>query len=233
MAYPKECMVVAGLGGTMPTLMKLAIIYTSSTGTPMPESGVYFGLLLFFIVGAGLGYVLKEEDLKRAFIIGIAAPGIITNMISGASEAKIKLGWFDPIPAAFAEQSTGKRTITMEAFLDGQNKAANIDFDFLVAARHSNMQERVLGLFSTAQDTSNTSGVKKDNTIMIDSDVTDIIVYAKDFKSTVKIPAQSFKTAKLALILKVEKGNDFLWSLGAKRSYKILGMTSELRDINK
>lgn len=81
----KECLVLAGIGGTMPTVCKLAATYVTNPRTPLPELNLLFGLGLFFLIGAVLAYAFTEDDLRKAFVLGIAAPGIITNIFAGAS----------------------------------------------------------------------------------------------------------------------------------------------------
>jgi hypothetical protein len=78
-----QCVVLAGIGGTMPTIARMATTYVTDPSTPLPELGMLFGLLLFFIIGGILCFVSSERNLRKAFILGVSAPGIITNMVAG------------------------------------------------------------------------------------------------------------------------------------------------------
>lgn len=81
-----SCIIIAGLGGTMPTICRLAGVYVANPKTELPEGGMYLGLALFFIIGAILSYAFSETNLRQAFVIGVCAPAIITNIVSGAQE---------------------------------------------------------------------------------------------------------------------------------------------------
>jgi len=74
---------IGGLGGMLPTLSKLATIYVTAQETPLPLPGMYVGLALFFAIGIILCIGFSISDAKQALLVGIAAPGIITNVISG------------------------------------------------------------------------------------------------------------------------------------------------------
>jgi hypothetical protein len=79
---------VAGVRGIMPTLAKLAGVYVTSPSEPLPGIGLYFGLLLFFVIGLFVATALAQRTLKDFFIAGICAPALITNIVAGASEGK-------------------------------------------------------------------------------------------------------------------------------------------------
>lgn len=85
---PINCLLMAGIGGMIPTLCKLASSFSVNPNQPLPEYGLYIGLSLFFIIGTVLAYAFQEENLKQAFILGICAPAIITSIVSGANEGK-------------------------------------------------------------------------------------------------------------------------------------------------
>lgn len=80
---------MAGFGGMLPTLVKFATIYAAAPRTPMPEPGVYLALGIFFVIGLGLYHGLKKDKtLREAIVLGIVAPALITNIVSGAGEAQ-------------------------------------------------------------------------------------------------------------------------------------------------
>lgn len=97
--------IIAGFGGTLPTLSKLASTYVAAPLTPMPELGMYLGLLLFFIIGVilCLGFGISEN--REALLVGIAAPAIITNVISGVATQDFRLINQPPAPQ-YAPPST-------------------------------------------------------------------------------------------------------------------------------
>src|SRR5262245_28358002 len=79
---------IAGFGGMTPTLCRLATSYATNPETPLPNNGLYLGLFLFFVIACILCIAFEERSFKQAFIIGVSAPGIITNVVSGISDAR-------------------------------------------------------------------------------------------------------------------------------------------------
>jgi hypothetical protein len=114
MSCSKECLLIAAIGGLLPTAAKMATVYTVNPATPMPEAGLYFGLLLFSAIGAALAYGLSENSVKQALLLGVCAPGIITNMVAGVQEGKGSVGpatalnYIEQIiPSAHAQATVG------------------------------------------------------------------------------------------------------------------------------
>ena len=70
------------IGGCCPTIAKLASYFSTHWGAPMPEIGVVFAMLLFALLGAIISFAVSAQDIKAALIAGIAAPGIITNIVN-------------------------------------------------------------------------------------------------------------------------------------------------------
>jgi hypothetical protein len=83
-----ECTILAGFGGTMPTLSKFGAALVADPSSPMPALGFYVGLGIFFLIGSLMAYALAERNLKQALLAGIAAPAIIASTISGAAGAQ-------------------------------------------------------------------------------------------------------------------------------------------------
>jgi hypothetical protein len=88
MASMRECVCVAALGGLLPTAARLATAFVGDPQTPVPGTGLFIGLALFAVIGAVLAYAFSETNVRQALILGIAAPGVITNIVSGAGEAR-------------------------------------------------------------------------------------------------------------------------------------------------
>lgn len=109
MATLRECVVIAAIGGLLPTAAKLATTYTTAPDTPVPGVGLVYGLLLFAVIGAVLAYALSETNVRQALVLGIAAPGVITNIVAGANHPRpVSMGaLLDAIPFATASAQTG------------------------------------------------------------------------------------------------------------------------------
>lgn len=115
-----ECLIIGGIGGTMPTLTRLGAALVSESDPSLPHPTFLIGLAIYFVIGAVLVYAFTETSVKRAFLAGIAAPALIANIVAGVQEAnearsgsvtgqavEQKQGavggmWF--IPAAYAQE---------------------------------------------------------------------------------------------------------------------------------
>ncbi len=91
------CLILAGFGGIMPVLAKLATGYLIDLSQPPPNPSILFGLLVLFILGGVTGFVLSgAADLsqhcpacnleRNAFLLGIAAPALVTSVLGGVHE---------------------------------------------------------------------------------------------------------------------------------------------------
>jgi len=75
------------LGGILPTIAKLGGTYVSAPGTPWPDPGLWFGVVCLGFVGGIIALAAGRAEVKQAIFAGIAAPGIITNVVAGAAES--------------------------------------------------------------------------------------------------------------------------------------------------
>ena len=82
-----HCVGFGALGGCCPTIAKLASYYSTQWGAPPPELGVLIAMLLFALLGGIVAIAVGSQEIKAAIIAGIAAPGIVTNIISGQNIA--------------------------------------------------------------------------------------------------------------------------------------------------
>jgi hypothetical protein len=75
---------LAGIGGIVPSLLKIAAAIIADPMVALPPWHVIVPLAIYFVIGAILNAPLnKDRDISKAIMIGIAAPGIITNIASG------------------------------------------------------------------------------------------------------------------------------------------------------
>lgn len=68
MHYQKSCVLIAGVCGIVPTISRLAGTYVADPATPMPAFGLYFGLLLFFVIGSVLAYAFSETEQVKIVV---------------------------------------------------------------------------------------------------------------------------------------------------------------------
>jgi hypothetical protein len=261
MSCPTRCLIVAGIGGMVPTLSKLASYYVTGNGTgaPLPGKGMIFGIFLFFILGAVLAYVLSESDLKRAFIIGIAAPGIITNIVSGVAEVRNNNGHGLSVPSitssahgAVVDLNAVDVPIHNEVLphnvVDPNAKEVmpqilperNITISTVIEGNVS-LDGKAVTLIAVRQDGQETvmgslpivkddTGREK-NTFQISPDTISIKLSLDKIDTVQRLPSELFLSANLVLKIRIEPENDLMWALGAKRSYIASGMDTELEDI--
>ena len=86
MRIPLDCVAMAGIGGITPILLKLATSALANPGFDLPGTGYYIGLSLFFFISAVLAYAFAETNIRQAFILGLTAPAVITNIAAGLDE---------------------------------------------------------------------------------------------------------------------------------------------------
>jgi hypothetical protein len=84
---PGRIMFMAAAGGAAPTLLKLAGNMVGDPNAPMPGLGMWVGILLFCVIGLLLCIAFEEKHVRQAFVLGVAAPGLITNLVNGSTEA--------------------------------------------------------------------------------------------------------------------------------------------------
>ena len=100
-----EAVAFGALGGMCPTIAKLAGSYSSNPLQDVPALGVFIGLALFAFLGGVIALGFGSNEVKAAIVAGIAAPAIVTNVISGAQEKDpgAELALLNFVPAAYAE----------------------------------------------------------------------------------------------------------------------------------
>jgi hypothetical protein len=79
---------LAGLGGLLPSLSRIATSFMVQPEQPLPHWHILIALSIFFLLGSVLNIPFnRENDITKAIVVGISAPGLITNIIAGASNA--------------------------------------------------------------------------------------------------------------------------------------------------
>ncbi len=239
MACPKESLLFAGVGGMMPTISKLASSYVTDPSNPLPEIGLFVGLLLFFLIGAILAWVFSETNVKQAFILGVCAPGIITNIVAGVNEANtsaagLQSGVTFGITSSALAQDRGenrlilrdtnretRRLRTVEIAVDPENAGSWALRHILVTVSY--IQENGKVAYATSFP-----AYAEPPTIQIPPDAVALQVNAGNQKTVQAFPDDPFVAAKFLIRLTVKGTNDFLWALGVKRKPVIHRLETEL-----
>lgn len=240
-----KCMVLAGLGGTMPTVCRLAATYVTNPETPLPQWGLCFGLGLFFIIGVVLAYAFTENDLRKAFILGIAAPGIITNIMAGASQPGRAVaknisppaihGTKGFIPSVYAGEKDKNATEkqpdenkppekTIQTFIHFRPNIQSYqvaETEVQVSAVLKSGKEVALGSYPPYPTLVATSFIPPNTTY--------ILFRAKDIVAKQEIPRNVTGPLDINVKLSFRPKNDFLWALGYRREMDITGIQPVLK----
>lgn len=210
-----------GLGGILPTISKLAATYVGAPKTPWPEYGLLFGLALFAVIGAAIAYATVSSGFHQALVAGIAAPGIITNLVAGADASKVATGPMAQDKAAFefissAHAQTSLPNVTLPPNLKaitiaprvqgGLPEKPNIPITAAVPGFGDAVNQVPVGTINS---------LSSNTTITVPSNAEQITIG----DATVPVPPDN--KIDLEVATKPTGGSDFFWALGGKRSYSV------------
>jgi type II secretory pathway pseudopilin PulG len=106
-----------GVGGLCPYVIVVAKAFMTSKATThfsdIISPWYYIGVMLLALIGAVVCLLFQEVDLRKAFVLGISAPALISNTLSNAEGSKNGLtAWALPnlITAAYAQNITTPAT---------------------------------------------------------------------------------------------------------------------------
>ena len=101
----------AAIGGMSPYFVKLAKNLLAAGPTQhisdLVSPAFFLGLAFIAIIGALVSLILQESDIKKAFVLGISGPALISTTLSTAENAGkgFTLSIPSPIETAFAQTS--------------------------------------------------------------------------------------------------------------------------------
>ena len=248
MKCSKDCLILAGIGGMIPTISRLASTYVTDPTTPMPEPGLYFGLFLFFIIGSVLAIAFSETNLRQAFIIGVCAPGIITNIVAGVNDAKSTrqtavLYKLPSISSAYAQ--TEPSVLPSLTGSENESNTASIQIPLekkilinseLVGASSWDMENISIYVIAIGKDGSKKSIAKfpayqRNIEFTIPEQSSAIRVSAAGIFSQIQLPEKDYSKAVIDTRIRVEGKHDFLWALGAKRKPRVVSVQSHIGEV--
>jgi hypothetical protein len=113
-------LVASAIGGISPYLVSLAKnLLTSKPSQHFSDfvSPLFFvGLILLALIGAAVGFLLQETDIKKAFVLGISAPALISSTLSTAESSGkgLAIALPAPVTTAYAQkaESSGESPAT-------------------------------------------------------------------------------------------------------------------------
>ena len=245
MKCSKDCLLLAGVGGMIPTISRMASTYVTDPSTPLPEPGLFLGLFLFFIIGSVLALAFSETNLRQAFIIGVCAPGIITNIVAGMNDARyadhaalqidlpsVSTAYAQAKPPALgpdtvsvnnASRPPSTRRIRIYSEVIGASPWDKTKIPLNIVAIEKDGTKNLVAQFSAFQK-------RTDFTVPIKS--SSLSINAGGFPSLVLLPDVNFSRAVIITKVRVEGKNDFLWALGAKRKPHIVSVESHVSDVD-
>lgn len=222
MATLRECVALAAIGGLLPTAAKLATTYTTAPETPLPGMGLFIGLLLFAVIGGVLAYALSETNVRQALVLGIAAPGVITNIVAGASHVRggelQALVEVLPLPAAVAQAAPAAparvappvaqapRTFTLRPYTRNGDAWSN-----------ENLPVSVTFVLPDGTSTARAALVPIGQTQVIVVPPVATAVRFSAGQMTRDVDVGSLPADTVNLEVSVKGKNDFFWALGARR----------------
>jgi hypothetical protein len=235
MACTKECLILAAMGGLLPTAARLATTYTTAPGTPLPESGLYIGLAIFAVIGAVLAYALSESNARQALVLGIAAPGVITNILAGAQDIRVAqsspasiVGFL--LTSAHAQDATG---VEASSSAPAANPSVALTLPALAAPRRSLVLSQTLlngDRWSAARLNADIDFLTKEKTqvgtsvlvpagqparLLVPAGATTARVTVGNRTQEIPLNDSGMTGAHLSVTLSGK--NDLLWALGANR----------------
>ncbi len=233
-------MFAAGVGGVLPTVAKTASTYVTDQGADLPKIGLYLAIGLFFVLGAAVAFMLRERDARKAMVLGIAAPGIVTNILAGATQADLARNGapLAQVPTVATNADWGR--------LLGVSSAHAADLtpihlaQLAAATARSRSQLTVVPAINGASVKYARTPVTLEflsergvvvATRTVDPRVTtnvsvpvgaDTVRATSDGQSEeTKLPRGAYTNADLHLKIDLDPGNDFLWALGGSRRARV------------
>jgi hypothetical protein len=221
------CIACGAVGGMSPTVAKLAATYAAAPETPPPGLGLLIGLLLFAFLGGIVGLAFGQLQFRQAFIAGIAAPGIITNVLAGTSlhqtappvrtpVAVVSEPADPPAPApptrgiATAQAQPATQSVTIvPRVTGGLPQKIEIPVTAVVAQPGGGVREvRIATITSLSTPT----------VVSVPSNTRELAIQGKRLDMTA---VGAKRTIALTVVTKAGLASDLQWALGGQRSYSI------------
>ncbi len=229
-------LIAGGVGGMLPTLAKEASNQVAARVGEMPSAPFFFGLAIWFVVGGAVVFMMKETDARKAMALGVAAPGIITSMLTGAAlagkpAADIHAGSPPTVAAeysrllgiesAHADPVTGirlaqamrvsGRQLNVVPAIKGDNGVSALD---PVTVEFLSKEQKVLS--------SSTIDARSKITLDVPAGSYTVRATSQGYNDDKKLP--EFDTADLNLKIDLKRSKGLLWALGGVPALKVDGV---------
>ena len=210
-------------GGCCPTIAKLASFYTTNPAGGLPQLGTYIGLGLFALLGSFIAVGFGAKELKAAIVAGIAAPGLVTNIVAGSTAANAAKGQQQAalhglfISVAHA-QDTGETFVVepLPAYRGGRLMTINATFDGPLPT-DGQIAFRFVDAAGIALAGGGVIAPGEDDMVVAVPDGAVSITIGPD---TTALPTGGDRL-DVTIMTAPSLGGDLLWALGATRAYSV------------
>jgi hypothetical protein len=231
MTDTQTSLLLAGVGGLLPTLSKIAASFAAQPDQPLPHWHILVALAIFFIIGVCLNIPYnKENDFAKAVVVGIAAPALITNIIAGATNAPTKnttagnnSASIFSLHAVAQERSTSPgATSVPDPRSNPTSDHIQINLIAIPTGKYGfpGVTQPLRVSYTTADGQSQTAGEVSPGgkaSFIVPASAREIRVMALSGASAAApIPSNS-RTVNITAEISIAPKNDFLWALGARR----------------
>lgn len=243
-------LIAAGIGGTLPTLCRLAATYSvSDPMPPLPAVGLYVALALFFVIGMAVAFGFGETDLKKAFMLGIAAPAIVTSIVNAASEARENATRpHDAAPSMTRAADPVSRLLGISAayaqepatsFPQNQTDSRNTPTQLTISTNLSGtgagfssapVEIRFLSATGVLLESAALSP-KLISTLTVPSQARLVQIVIAGKTTSVALPADTIVSAHLTLNIETGRTSDFLWALGSNQRASVKSVSASISDV--
>lgn len=236
---PVSIILTGAIGGILPTLAKLASSYAAATGPAvLPELNLIFAVVLFAVIGGIIAFATGQVDAKGALIAGIAAPGIITNLVAGATQkttidhasawqyqkyALISRSYAGDLPNTAPQQTTSSptnvRTVVVQPNVIGGLPAnAQIGVTARIVEPSGSTSQVPVGFVP----------LTRQSTISLPAGTSQIMFgHSGSPEATGYLPLVGQDT-NVKLDVTTKPASDFLWALGAPRTFDVVNVSPTL-----
>jgi hypothetical protein len=246
-----KILIAAGIGGTLPTLCRLAATYSVGNDPP-PGVGIYIAIGLFAIIGMAVAFGFGESELKKAFVLGIAGPAIVTSTFNAVSQAKVNSNSTPPTAAAphhdtvlggvsllfgiYEASATSTPAIRLaQTSPDSTSKSRQLAVVPNVSrAASGRLNDPIeLQFFSDTGAVLHSTVIdsKFKSTVPVPAGARSVAAIIDGKGSTTKLPSSPFESARLNLKIDTSRTSEFLWALGSDRRVRVEGVSASLDNV--
>lgn len=208
-------------GGCCPTIARLASFYSTNPGSDMPQLGVYLAMGLFAILGAFIAVGFGADEVKAAIVAGIAAPGLVTNIVAGANSGGPGTPGADVVALSLFAAPAFAQQVETESALTNTTRTITLTPTFTGPAPTQNQVEyRFVTDTGTFLPGGGVLVPEEDGVaVPVPEGATNLAIGA----TITPLPDDS-TAAQITIQTAPSLGGDLVWALGGQRRYDVTGV---------